>query len=431
MATPLLKPAPSEPSRPAGPVAGARRLRDRVLVLVLARPRAVLASGAVAVVAAMACMFLLHLAGTGHGAGVDYQVYRWAVRTWLGGGDPSQGAAMTSADRPLPWVYPPFALLPLAVPSVLPFVPGLWLLYLTDLAALGGVLYLVVRSMWPVAGRSGAAAAASLGLAGTLLLEPVYASFGLGQVNILLMGLVAADCLTARPRWPRGLLVGLAAAIKLTPAAFVLFFLFRRDFRAAVVAAVTAVAGTACGFLVSFPASMDYWFGRGPAAGVSGSAYHTNQSIMGELARLELPTGVRYAVWAVLALALLVVTARVLRTAEAPQALLANGLLALLISPTSWSDHWVWAAPGVLVALATAVRRRSIGWAVSGAAIVVAAHIAPFRMLPAAGDWNAIQHVVGNSYLLLGIAMLLLLERDLRRRRRSPRFLAETTAAVR
>lgn len=46
-------------------------------------------------------------------------------------------------------------------------------------------------------------------------------------------GLVAADCLTCQPRWPRGLLVGIAAAIKLTPAAFVLFFLLRRDYRAA------------------------------------------------------------------------------------------------------------------------------------------------------------------------------------------------------
>ena len=47
------------------------------------------------------------------------------------------------------------------------------------------------------------------------------------------MALVSLDCLAQSPRWPRGALTGLAAAVKLTPAAFVLFFLMRRDWRAA------------------------------------------------------------------------------------------------------------------------------------------------------------------------------------------------------
>jgi alpha-1,2-mannosyltransferase len=57
-----------------------------------------------------------------------------------------------------------------------------------------------------------------------LLLEPVRDTLDFGQVNLLLMALVALDCLVLRPRWPRGALVGLVAAVKLTPAAFVLFF---------------------------------------------------------------------------------------------------------------------------------------------------------------------------------------------------------------
>jgi len=53
------------------------------------------------------------------------------------------------------------------------------------------------------------------------------------------MALVALDCLVAKPKWPRGMLIGVAAAIKLTPAVFVLFFLLRRDYRSAVTAAVS------------------------------------------------------------------------------------------------------------------------------------------------------------------------------------------------
>ena len=64
--------------------------------------------------------------------------------------------------------------------------------------------------------------------------------------------------------------MGLAAAIKLTPAAFVLFFLLRRDMRAAVVTIVTAAVATGIGFAVDAASSARYWFG-GPASGVSGS----------------------------------------------------------------------------------------------------------------------------------------------------------------
>jgi len=414
LATPLIPSGVPEP-RPAEPAAKARRLVERAKAQVLARPNRAALFGAGAALVSLVLMFAQHHAGLGRGAGIDYQVYRWAVRTWLDGGDLTAGAPLTSAERVLPWVYPPFALVPLAVPALLPFTAGLWLLYLADLAALGGVLFLVARRVWPDCGRAGARAVALWALAGALWLEPVYASFGLGQVNILLMALVAVDCLVEQPRWPRGLLVGLAAAIKLTPLAFLLLFVVRRQHRAALVALGTAVAGTAVGFVISRASSVDYWFGRGPAAGVSGSAFHTNQSIMGELARLQLPPVPRYAVWLVLAVLLVLVTAQIVGRAPLSAAVPANGLLALLISPTSWSDHWVWVAPGVLVAAAAALRGRSRGWAVSAVVLVVVALNATFRMLPAGGHWNALQHLVGNSYLLTGIAMLLLLARDARR----------------
>ncbi|MFR9731235.1 glycosyltransferase family 87 protein [Saccharopolyspora sp. MS10] len=423
MATPL---HPTElsgrsgPPPPSGPRATLLRCTTTALrwvellrARVLEEPRRVIGFGAIALLVSVLALFLMRRAGLGHDAGIDYQVYRWAVRTWLDGGDITVGGPMTSADRVLPWVYPPFALLPLSIPALLPQVAGLWLIYLVDLVSIGVVLYLVARRTFPSASRESALAVTALAMPGTLLLEPVYAAIGLGQVNILLMALVAVDCLAGRPPWPRGLLIGLAAAIKLTPAAFLLFFLVRRDYRAAAVAAGSAAAATLVGFALDRSASMDYWFGSGPAAGVSGSAFHTNQSVMGALARLELPALTQHALWALAALLLVLVTARVLRTAELVHAVLATALLALLLSPTSWSDHWVWVAPGLLAVAGTALRRRSTGWLATGAVIGIAALAATFRALPSRGtNWNAIQHLIGNSYLLIGIAMLLLLSRD-------------------
>ena len=152
MATPLIPSGVPEP-RPAEPAAKARRLVERAKAQVLARPNRAALFGAGAALVSLVLMFAQHHAGLGRGAGIDYQVYRWAVRTWLDGGDLTAGAPLTSAERVLPWVYPPFALVPLAVPALLPFTAGLWLLYLADLAALGGVLFLVARRVWPDCGR--------------------------------------------------------------------------------------------------------------------------------------------------------------------------------------------------------------------------------------------------------------------------------------
>jgi alpha-1,2-mannosyltransferase len=392
---------------------------NRLRGFVVNHSRGIIAASVPLLIASFALLVLMRRAGLEPGSAIDYQVYRWAVHTWLAGGDIMNTAPTVSIGLVLPWVYPPFALLPLLPFALLPFVAGLVALYLVDLLAIGAALYLVTRHVWPVVGKRGAAAVAMGLLPWTLFLEPVYASFGLGQINIALLGLVIVDCLALSPRWPRGLLIGIAAAIKLTPAAFLLFFLFRKDFRAAATAVVTAIIGTLAGFALNYQAAVEYWFGKGPAHGVSGSAYHTNQSIMGGLARLELPVAAQNALWLVLALACAAVVAFAIGRTEPALAVTANGLLALLVSPTSWSDHWVWCAPALLVMLGYAVRLRSPGWLVVAGVTLVTVLVASFRMLPTGPPWTPLQHVFGNPYLLLGLVLLILLGRFARNRPRS------------
>ncbi|MER6992276.1 glycosyltransferase family 87 protein [Saccharopolyspora hirsuta] len=384
-------------------------LQDRLRGFVVRRSRGIIAASVPLLVISFVLLLVLRRAGLDQGSAIDYQVYRWAVHTWLAGGDIMNTAPTVSIGRVLPWVYPPFALLPLLPFALLPFVAGLAALYLVDLLAIGAALYLVTRHMWAAVGRRGALAVAMALLPWTLFLEPVYASFGLGQINIALMGLVVVDCLAINPRWPRGALIGIAAAIKLTPAAFLLFLLFRKEFRAAATAVATAALGTAVGFALNYQAAVEYWFGKGPAHGVSGSAFHTNQSIMGGLARLELAPSVQNGLWLLLSLACAAVVAYAVRRTEPALAVMANGLLALLVSPTSWSDHWVWCAPALLVMAGCAVRLRSPWWFGVAALTLATVLAAVFKSLPAGPPWTPAQHFFGNPYLLLGLLLLALL----------------------
>ena len=353
-----------------------------------------------------------------HGYHIDLEVYRIGVQTWLAGGDMYGPLPPTISGMALPFIYPPFAALLLAPFAFLPWTAAWVLLFALSLGSLAATLYVAARQVWPDGGPGGALSVAALALPLLLWIEPVLETFEFGQVNLVLMGLVAVDCLTPRTRWPRGLLVGIAAAIKLTPAAFVLFFLLRRDVRAAVVTIVTAAVATGIGFVVDAASSARYWFG-GPASGVSGSVFYTNQTIQAVLARAEVPALAAKAVWFVATVALLALIVPVVRRAEPALALVTVAGFALLVSPTSWSHHWVWIAPALLVAVAEAVSDRSAphrinlrsrGWAIGAAVLAVTFYVAPFRWLPHEHEqelaWSAAQQVVGATYVIVGILAL-------------------------
>ncbi len=389
-------------------------MRERLHALVTRHPRALLLASVPLLVFSVwyvLARFPSWEAGEGLHLDGDFEVYRWAVHTWLAGGDIIENWAPLWDGRKLPWVYPPFALLPLSVFALPPLTVGVLLMWAADLAVIGMMLYLIVRHLWPGVGSRGALAVAAVGLPAMLWWEPVYSCFAQGQVNIVLMGLIAADCLVRNPRWPRGLLVGIAAATKLMPAAFLLYFLFRREFRAAVVAAVTTVACTLLGFVIAFKASVDYWFRYGPASSVAGHSGDTNQSILGMVARWDLQPVVQYGIWVAVCLLLAVVLARAVGRVDPPVAMTLTGVFALLASPTSWSSHWVWVAPGLLILLGSAVRVRSVIRLALVVVIAVAARELPFRAL-AADDVSAVlwvpHQLVGNAYVVLGAALLLL-----------------------
>jgi alpha-1,2-mannosyltransferase len=380
---------------------------------------------------------LLALALTGlvaHTGGrhIDLEVYRFGVQAWLAGGDLYGDLPETAGNIALPFIYPPFAALLMVPLAVVPWVVAWAALLGISTLSLGATLYVFARRLWPSGGWGGALSVASLALPLALAvepgraidfdqpvegrpalgLEPVLQTIEFGQINLVLMALVALDCLVARPKWPRGMLIGIAAAIKLTPAAFVLFFLLRRDYRAAATAAVSGAVATAVGFVASPAQSWAFW--SDPAGGVSGSPFFTNQTFEAVLVRAGADGMTRTAAWLLLSAGLLALAAPAIRRAPAPLALVTLAAVALLVSPTSWSHHWVWVAPGLLVAAATAWAKRSATWAAVTLAMAAVFVIAPHQHIhPRGGEqeltWTPLQQLVDGTYVWFTVVLIGLL----------------------
>ena len=148
--------------------------------------------------------------------------------------------------------------------------------------------------------------AAAIVAPAVIYFEPIRSNFDFGQINVVLMTLVIADCVPRRTPWPRGMLLGLAIALKLTPAVFVLYFLLRRDTRALLVTAASAVVATLAGFAFAWRDSLEYWTETVRNTDRIGTAtLNTNQNIAGALARLGLGEGERFVLWTLACFAVL------------------------------------------------------------------------------------------------------------------------------
>ncbi|MDQ7804449.1 glycosyltransferase 87 family protein [Amycolatopsis sp. A133] len=342
---------------------------------------------------------------------VDLDVYRLGSAALLHGQALYGTLPPTGDGQFLLFTYPPFAAIVLAPLALLPYWAACLALTLLTLGLLAVVLVTVLRAL---GARCDWQRVAALLLAAEVL-EPVLRTLYAGQIDLLLLALVVLDVLVDTPRWPRGLLIGLAAAIKLTPAVFLLYFLLRRDTRAAVTAVVTFLAATALGFLLAGADSMRYWTGALWDTGRVGEpTYAGDQSLLGLLARAGVPPEARTAWWLPLVAVVLVLTAlgvrRALAAGETTVALGLNALGGLLVSPISWTHHWVWAVVVLLgwAELARRTRRRGLAvLAGAGALLFVAG---PQWWWPRGGEverqWNLVQQLTGNGYVLFGLAVL-------------------------
>ncbi|MFF3447905.1 glycosyltransferase 87 family protein [Streptomyces sp. NPDC002667] len=282
----------------------------------------------------------------------DLRVYYGAVDNWVHHGGsiydyrvPGTGYGFT---------YPPFAALGMVPMALVGLHTAIALALVLNLAALTLVVGILVGPELRRLGWFGCALTACL----LALLEPVRDTFSFGQVNLVLLALVLSDAwlLTrGRGRWA-GAGIGLAAAIKLTPALFIALLLLGRRWRAAGVATSVAVAATALAAWVVPDASRFYWTDAlWDTTRIGRLDYVSNQSLQGVLARLVAPEEPSRALWATLALLVLCVwawrTSRALVDEDWTAAFALTGLTACLVSPITWVHHLVWLLPSFAVLL--------------------------------------------------------------------------------
>lgn len=333
---------------------------------------------------------------------------RWSVVTawnfvdltdfYFGGVSVLEGIDVYQA-RPavLPFNYPPFAavtFVPLALIG-----PSAAKLAFTGatLAAYATVLLTVRRATqlsWHTILLIGA-----LGLA----LEPVMRTLVLGQIGIILMALVLTDVFLLPPRY-RGLLIGLATGIKLTPALFVLYFALRREWLSTLRATGAALGTIAAGWLAAPQSSARYWLGGFDKLDRFGDLAFApvNQSMISLVTRTTgHAVGMTY--WAPMAVvaALVAITAIVVaRQGAWPTLLLVLAGGALLLSPISWTHHWVWVLPTLAVLVS---HDRTLS------AVVVAAifYVGPMWLVPERGSLHAGQLVLSYAYVATCLVLLI------------------------
>jgi hypothetical protein len=306
----------------------------------------------------------------------DLRVYRGAGQLVLGGGS----LYGTRIWHWAPFTYPPFAalvftplpLLPLAVDEVLVTIVGV--------VALFAVLSLALRL--PSSPGSAPAPASRLGsalppaaMAMVLWLEPITATLGYGQINLVIAWLIVCDLSRRDTARSKGTLIGLAAGLKLTPLIFVPYLFLSGRRRAAVVALGTFASTVAVGYALVPDDSQQFWGGLflDPKR-VGGCCVPANQSVRGVILRLapSLGTGRLLGIVLIVGVAGLALAIRASRRGDEAMGFSLCAVTGLLVSPVSWSHHWTLAVPALLLLGVKVWRERSkVGIIAVGAILMI------------------------------------------------------------
>ncbi|MBF6099649.1 DUF2029 domain-containing protein [Nocardia cyriacigeorgica] len=345
---------------------------------------------------------------------IDLQVYRNGARVWLDDGD-LYGPMPEVFGIGLPFTYPPLAALFFAPLALMPLGLAEIVVLATSVLSLGITLWLVLSRIRPELDRMTVLAAVIAAVAVAGFFEPVRQTYSFGQINLVLMAAVALDCLVRKPFWPRGMLIGIAVSVKLIPAGYLLYFLLRKDWKAAGTLIASAIGAVGLGFLVFPSDSVEYWFHTLADTGRIGPPYYAgNQSLKGLAFRLGVSDSLATVIWISLSLVAIGLAAlwmrRLIEAGASVAALMVNAAAILLVSPVSWSHHWVWVAPALLVT-ADAIARGRRNPLLIGAvtAMTVMFLIGPHWLLPHEADreldWSWWQQMLGSGYVITTFAV--------------------------
>jgi len=343
---------------------------------------------------------------------MDLRVYRAGGRAWLDGFSLYSNQFGQYSGVGLPFTYPPISAILFTALAVIPEGAA------TVVITAGSLLSIAAVATIVLVRRYGRRTAVVLWVLTTLTLavalEPVRQTLGYGQINLLLMVLVVADCLLPRTWWPRGLLIGIAAAVKLTPIVFLLYFFAHRQWRPMCTAIAGFVGVTLLAWL-ALPAETPKYLATviGDPARIGPLAFVGNQSLNGLWHRFGLPDTLTTVAWFATSVAVIALAGYVVylarRAGDDLGALLAVATAGLLASPVSWSHHWVWAIPAGLWLVPKLRHARWPGRVAAFVAFVVFV-VPPHWLMPAKDgrelDWAWWQYIVGNEFVWIGMASL-------------------------
>jgi alpha-1,2-mannosyltransferase len=253
-------------------------------------------------------------------------------------------------DFPLPFTYPPFAAVVFYPLHLLPFGLVAFCWTVGTMAALYGVVRISQRLLGVAAGEGHRLAMLWTGIA--IWLEPLRSTFDYGQINVVL-ALATLGAVASTRWWLSGLLLGAAAGVKLTPAIGGIYFVGARRWGTAVFSAVVFLATIALSAWVVGDQTRYYFTDLifktdriGPICTIF------NQSWRGGVCRIfghdsGYSPVVLIGITVTAILSVLAWRAMSVR-ADQPDRLgrlLVVELFGLLLSPISWTHHWVWLVP--------------------------------------------------------------------------------------
>jgi alpha-1,2-mannosyltransferase len=249
------------------------------------------------------------------------------------------------------YLYTPFAALGFAAGSVLPWAVLKWLMTVASLAAMVFTVWVTFGQLgWRGRNRSAAVLAVS---AVALWTEPVLRSVQVGQIELLLMALIAWDLCQSDDRKWKGAGVGLAAGIKLVPLIFILYLLLAGKRRQAAVASAVFAGTVVVGFAALPHDSVKWWLTgyflhAGDFSNTSQGSL-LNQSLLALVTRTPAGAGSVTVLWLLLAVLIgclgLASAALFARAGRPTAGWVTCALTGVLISPISWDNHWVWIVP--------------------------------------------------------------------------------------
>ena len=391
-----------------------RRLfaRPRLVVALFAVPAVVLAVGIVSWVIDWRL-------------GVDSAVYRSGAVALLTG-EPLYDNMFLSAEPPwarLPFTYPPTGALLFVPLALFPTQVSWGILGALSVLGLATVVRVAIQNVPTRPAWMRPAQTTILVTVLALGLEPVWRTLFLGQINLILMALVVVDVLIlGRSRYFGGVLIGVAAAVKLTPLIFVphLWLIGRRADAVRAVATFALLQGLL--YLLIPHDFARYWSVAVTNPERTGPTFWAgNQSLNGMMLRFT--DLAPWALGAAIALGVLIAIpavylARRFHLAGQPlPALLVTAFFGLLLSPVTWSHHYVWVIPLIVLLLSRLPDRLPSGWArvrtLSGLGAVVLVYASCVLLIMRSSDpnrpagekpeleWTPPEVLLGNVYLLV------------------------------